>query len=412
MSSPHPAYTIEEVRAMTKRHYIAQIIEDECDWLATMGQTIPPNDERFEEDMELSVGAMKPLLAWLDAVRELMIQRNISDWIEKEKWEAAMAARKDLLEGEAAFASWKLAREHAEMEAEAAKRATRGRGKKPRKAARRGSGGVPPTGNAPPQALGRNGGKGSRGVKEGDDASGDNSPLMPPVSSWDFPANLIDAPSQKWKRKLPAPREDKEEGSDNPRPQRRPRRSAVQTEAKIVTSPDIQEDALSMDVDLAPEAEEECDGNANPNSPAWTCCYYPKASGAGRGSTTRLSEKTEAHPAAGRSNGSHSSKTPQIAPPPPQIAPPPPPQIARPPSPLSELLPRLSSVSFDLELRELYNRLALVNIRLQNHVRATNETAKVIQSTIMDFGTTIMRLEMEEDEHAMRMNEGEPYRDE
>ncbi|KAF4582505.1 hypothetical protein EYR38_002631 [Pleurotus pulmonarius] len=344
MSSPHPAYTIEEVRAMTKRHYIAQIIEDECDWLATMGQTIPPNDERFEEDMELSVGAMKPLLAWLDAVRELMIQRNISDWIEKEKWEAAMAARKDLLEGEAAFASWKLAREHAEMEAEAAKRATRGRGKKPRKAARRGSGGVPPTGNAPPQALGRNGGKGSRG-------------------SWDFPANLIDAPSQKWKRKLPAPREDKEEGSDNPRPQRRPRRSAVQTEAKIVTSPDIQEDALSMDVDLAPEAEEECDDASN---------RPPAASN----------------------------------------RPPPPPQIARPPSPLSELLPRLSSVSFDLELRELYNRLALVNIRLQNHVRATNETAKVIQSTIMDFGTTIMRLEMEEDEHAMRMNEGEPYRDE
>ncbi len=191
-----------------------------------------------------------------------MIQRNISDLIEKEKWEAAMAARKGLLEGEAALASWKLAREHTEMEAEAAKRATRGRGKKPRKAARRGSGGVPPTGNAPPQALGRNGGKGSQGVKEGDDASGDNSPLMPPVSSWHLPANLINAPSQKWKRKLPAPREDKEEGSDNPRPQRRPRRSAVQTDAKSVTSPDIQEDARSMDVDLAPEAEEERDGES------------------------------------------------------------------------------------------------------------------------------------------------------
>ena len=133
-----------------------------------------------------------------------------------------------------------------------------------------------------------------------------------------------------------------------------------------------------------------------PCSRAKDNCSHSTWRTARRGSTTRLSEKTEAHPAAGRSNGSHSSKTPQIA---------------RPSSPL-ELLPRLSSVSYDLELRELYNRLALVNIRLQNHVRATNETANVIHSTIMDFGTTIMRLEVEEDERAMRMNGREPYRDE
>lgn len=185
-------------------------------------------------------------------------------------------------------------------------------------------------------------------------------------------------------------------------------------------------------------------GNDDPNSPAWTCHYYPKACrhpvrswvgslacsrcrkvgaecvGTGciacqscsrakdncshstwrtvpRRSTTRPSEKKEADPAAGGSNGSHSSQTPQIA---------------RPSSQASKTLPCLSSVSYDAELRELQTQLALVNLRLQNHVRASNESANAIHSTIMAFGTTIMRREAEEDERAMRMKGGEPYRDE
>lgn len=278
-----------------------------------------------------------------------MIQRGIGGSIDEEKWEAVMAARKDLLEGEAALASWRLARENAAREAEDAKRAAQGGGKTPGKAVGAGSGGVPPTGNAPPHA-GTNARKGSRtdrvemeeaeksgdgngvqetpvglwalgaaividvllkqktpkgarssaakeagqgppratvghkaptkermptqsagvppaegvsqGVKGGDDASGDDSPLMPPVSSCHAPVLLINAPLQKKKRKLPAPRDDKEEGPDTPRTKRRLRRSTIKTEAKarIVTSPDIQEDARSVDIDLAREAEEEYDG--------------------------------------------------------------------------------------------------------------------------------------------------------
>lgn len=47
---------------MTKRHAIAQVFEDECDWFATLGQTMPPNNEGLEEDMGLSVAAMRPQL--------------------------------------------------------------------------------------------------------------------------------------------------------------------------------------------------------------------------------------------------------------------------------------------------------------------------------------------------------------
>ncbi|KAG5219497.1 hypothetical protein IMY05_C4869000100 [Salix suchowensis] len=487
-----------------------------------MGQTMPPNDEGLEEDMELSVAAMRPRLVshWIRTDwRSLTTFTGMAGGCQgaddsagnreldrRGEVGAVTAARKDLLEGEAALASWKLARENAAREAEDAKRAAQGGGKTPGKAARGGSGGVPPTGNAPPQAPGTNARKGSRtdraemeeaeksgdgkgvqkapvglwalgaaividallkqktrkgaessaakeagrgppratvapsggvsqGVKEGDDASSDDSPLMPP----------------KKKRKLPAPRDDKEEGPDTPRAKRRLRRSTIKTEAKarIITSPDIQEDAevwtltwherrkrgmmVSLHMETRRRLTKPVAGNADPNSPAWTCQYYPKAChhpvrswpvpeggaecvGTGciacqscsrakdncshstwrtapRRSTTRPSEKKEANPAAGRSNGSHSTKTPQIA---------------RPSSQAAKTLPCLSSVSYDAELRELQTQLALVNLRLQNHVRASNESANVIHSTIMAFGTTIMRREAEEDERAMRTKGGNP----
>ncbi|KAL4263936.1 hypothetical protein AB1N83_007865 [Pleurotus pulmonarius] len=102
---------------MTKRFSIAQLFEDEAQWFVTKAKTMPSNDEQSEQDMQTYVAEMRPLLAWLDAVKELMVERAIFALVDEKQWEAVTLARECLARGETALASWKSARETAARKA-------------------------------------------------------------------------------------------------------------------------------------------------------------------------------------------------------------------------------------------------------------------------------------------------------